>query len=85
MVLAQCLGPCRLARGDRGDNIGVFLMPAVDCLKRIAGGVQPRILRIPDGQSHQDIDKELQDGVFRLLRQRCMELVTRPLGAQHCT
>jgi len=85
MALAQCLGPCRVARGDRGDDIGVFLMPAVDCLKRIAGGVEPRILRIPDGQSHQDVDKKLQHRVFRLFGQCCVELIARRLGAQHST
>ena len=91
VALAQCHGTCRVACGDRGDDASVFTVPPVDRVEGIARGVQSRVFGIPNGQSHQDVDKQLQHGIFGLLSQCCVKLVVRHrriaramlLGAQH--
>ncbi len=62
-------------------------MTVLDRLDGVAGGVQSRAFGVPDGQPHEDVDKQLQHWVFGLLGQSGVEFVVRRLpvlfGAQH--
>ena len=92
MSLTECPGPRRVPRSDGGDDVGVVRVHPVDELDGFAGGAF-RFVGVARGQAHQHIDEQLQDRVFRLLRQRDVELFTwrvqtgLPLlfGTQHAT
>ncbi len=52
-------------------------VPELDRLECIAGRVRSRIYGISNGQSHEDVDKQLQHRVFGLFSQCGVKLVAR--------
>ncbi len=77
VLLAERLGTRRIPRRDGCSDGRVVVVHLVDSLKRLGHRICARSERVAAGQPHQDFDKELQDWIFRLPRQRHMELVTR--------
>jgi hypothetical protein len=74
---AERLRPRRIPRGDGGDELRVVVVHLVDRLDGLGCRIGPRLQGVSRGEPHQDVDEQLQDGAFRLLRQRDVKLVAR--------
>ena len=57
MSLAQCLRTRSVARGDRGDDLGVIFVHVVDRLNGLICRFRPRFACVSCSQPHQDINK----------------------------